>query len=237
MGKKWTNETKILFEKKKEHGISRLTIACCSGHKNNKYQLIYDGKHVGFFSSWVDAFQIIDEIPQKGIELVRDENRIIKKTLEEDNGKLRCYRCHEFKDKEFFKWGHKYCKDCVLLQKKEYYYLKKYEISTNRYSSFENYFQTLLNKRGRKYFLTLDDLMSVLESQNYKCAITQQDFELTKGSPKIPSIDRIIPSKNGGQYNKDNIQIIWHGLNSFKSAWSMEFLYECCEYIYSNRLR
>ena len=59
----------------------------------------------------------------------------------------------------------------------------------------------LINKRDRKDYFSLDDLMSVLERQNYKCAITGQEFELKKYSPKIPSIDRINPKKNGGLMN------------------------------------
>lgn len=60
MGKKWTNETKILFQKKKELGINKLTIANCKQYPNNPYQLIFNGSHVAFFPDWNTAFKSID---------------------------------------------------------------------------------------------------------------------------------------------------------------------------------
>jgi hypothetical protein len=235
MGKKWTDETRILFEKKKELGISKLTIAYCKQYTNNKYQLVYDGSHVGFFKTWSDAFQIIDEIDKKGIEVVRSENRRIIKELKKNGEQLLCYRCNNFRDIVDFKWGHKYCTKCALEQKKDYYYLNKYEISSNKYLSYEKYFKGLISKRGRSNFITVEDLINLLKKQNYKCAITKQDFVMEKGNPKLPSIDRIVPGNQNGEYNIDNIQIIWHGLNAFKSVWSMDFIYECCEHIIKNR--
>ena len=112
--------------------------------------------------------------------------------------------------------------------------MNKYNLNLNRYSSFEKYFQSLMNKRNRKDYFSINDLMSVLEKQNYKCVITGQDFELKSGSPKLPSIDRIKPKKNGGTYELDNIQIIWHSINMFKSTWDMGFLLECSKHIINN---
>ena len=234
MGKKWTNETKILFEKKKELGINRLTIANCKKYSNNPYQLIFDGSHVAFFPDWNTAFKAIDEVVEKGIEFVRDKNRRILKNLETTETEMKCYRCEQFKSKDLFKWNHKYCNECALKDKKNYYYLNKYEISSNKYSSFETYFKSLVNKRKRSDFFTVENLMEVLKRQNFKCAITKQDFELVKGSPKLPSIDRINPKSNGGSYSLDNIQIVWHGVNAFKSNWTMGFLLECAKHIVEN---
>lgn len=117
MGKKWTDRTKILYEKKKELGIKKLTIANCKQYPNNPFQLVFDGKHVGFFKTWHDAFEIIDEILEKGIEKVREENRRVLKKILSENGKLLCYRCSIYKDSSMFKWGHKYCTDCAHDQK------------------------------------------------------------------------------------------------------------------------
>jgi hypothetical protein len=234
MGKKWTNETKILFQKKKDLGISKLTIANCKQYSKNPYHLVFDGKHVAFFPSWNDAFDAIDQVVEKGIEIVRNKNKRVLKELKCLNGDFLCYRCEEYKPESSFKWGHKYCTDCALEQKKDYYYLNKYNLNLNRYSSFEKYFQSLMNKRNRKDYFSINDLMSVLEKQNYKCAITGQDFELKNGSPKLPSIDRIKPKKNGGTYELDNIQIIWHSINMFKSIWNMSFLLECSKHIINN---
>ena len=38
----------------------------------------------------------------------------------------------------------------------------------------------------------------------------------------------------GGDYSLDNIQIVWHGVNAFKSNWTMEFLLECSKHIVEN---
>jgi hypothetical protein len=235
MGKKWTDETRILFEKKKELGISRLSIALCNNYTINKYQLIYDGVLVGSFKTWQDAFQTIDDVKERGIKIVRSENRRILKELEKNGDQLLCYRCNTYRNTEDFKWGHKYCNNCAMEQKKEYYYLNKYEISSNKYLSYEKYFRGLINKRGRSNFISVEDLIGLLEKQDYKCAITKQDFVMEKGSPKLPSIDRIIPGNDNGTYTIDNVQIIWHGLNAFKNVWSMDFIYECCEHIMKNR--
>jgi hypothetical protein len=234
MGKKWTNETKILHEKKKELGIKKLTIAQCKQYPNNPYQLIFDGSHVAFFPDWNTAFSVIDEVFEMGVGFVRDKNKRVLKNLETKGDQMKCYRCNNFKNKDLFKWGHKYCNECALEDKKEYYYLNKYEISSNKYSCFENYLSSLINKRDRKDFFDIDDLMNVLKKQDYKCAITKQDFELVKGSPKLPSIDRIKPKSEGGDYSLDNIQIVWHGVNAFKSNWTMGFLLECSKHIVEN---
>ena len=234
MGKKWTNETKILFQKKRELGISRLTIANCKQYTQNPYQLVFDGKHVAFFPTWNEAFNAIDEVVENGIEIVRNKNKRISKDLIYLDGKFLCYRCEKYKEESSFKWGHKYCNECALEQKKDYYYLNKYNMNLNKYSSFERYLQSLINKRDRKDYFSLNDLMSILKKQNYKCAITGQEFELKKGSPKLPSIDRINPKKNGGTYELDNIQLIWHSINMFKSVWDMDFLLECSKFIIEN---
>jgi len=231
MGKKWTNETKILFEKKKELGITRLTIAHCKQYPINPYQLVYDGNHVGFFPSWEEAFSVIDDVHSCGIISVRNRYKRIQKEIISEGDKIKCYRCGEFKEESSFKWMHKYCEECGSKMKKDYYYINKYEISKNRYSSFKNYFSTLMNKKNRKSFFSIDDLMNLLEEQNYKCAITKQDFVLEKNNPKLPSIDRINPEFNGGDYSIDNIQIVWNGLNAFKNKWDMQFLKECAKYL------
>jgi len=236
MGKKWTNQTKILHGKKKELGIKKLTIANCKKYPNNPYQLIFDGVHVAFFPDWNKAFSAIDEVVKNGIDFVREINKRVIKNLEINDGQMRCYRCNMFKHIDSFKYGHKYCYDCVLQEKKEYYYLNKYKISKNRYSSFESYLNSLIGKRDRKEFFSLEDLMDILKRQDYKCAITRQEFELKKNSPKLPSIDRINPKSNGGDYSLDNIQLVWHGVNSFKSNWSMDFLIECSKHIVNNNV-
>lgn len=234
MGNKWSDNTKILYEKKKELGIKKLTIANYKKYPNNPYQLIFDGKHVAFFPDWITAFYSIDEVVEKGIDFVRDKNKRVLKKVEIIDGQVLCYRCNTLKDKESFKYDHKYCYDCTLTDKKKYYYLNKYKISNNKYASFESYLTSLISKRNRSDFFNIDDLMNILKRQNYKCAITKQDFELFKGSPKLPSIDRIKPKSEGGDYNLENIQIVWHGVNAFKSNWTIDFLFECSKYIVEN---
>jgi hypothetical protein len=235
MGKKWTEKTKILFEKKKELNLNKLTIAYMKQYTNNPYQLVYEGKHVAFFPTWESAFDSIDKVYECGVEIVRNDNKRIKKEEIISDNKMLCYRCNQFYEFNFFKGGHKYCVNCELKHKKEHYYLNKYKLNENKYSTFERYLSSLLCKRHRNKYFNIDDLMLILKKQNYRCAITGQEFELKKGSPKLPSIDRIIPKKNGGEYNLDNIQIIWHSINMFKSVYDLEFLIECSEYIICNK--
>lgn len=235
MGKKWNDKTRILFEKKRELNIKKLTIAFYKIYPNNPYQLIFEGKHIAFFPTWEDAFLCIDDVVKYGIEKVRNENKRILKSILINGDSLLCYRCNKMREKEMFKWGHKYCNDCAKDQKKEYYYINKYSKSLDKYSSYEKYFQSLINKSNRKSYFSVSDLMDVLKKQNYKCALTGEDFILEKNNPKLPSIDRINPKAMGGEYNLENIQIIWHGLNSFKNMWSVDFIIESAKLICNKR--
>ena len=65
----------------------------------------------------------------------------------------------------------------------------------------------------RKNRLSKDEIKEILESQNYKCKITQYNFLDTENPLLRPSIDRI-DSEIG--YIKENCQIICTGLNLMK---------------------
>jgi late competence protein required for DNA uptake (superfamily II DNA/RNA helicase) len=93
----------------------------------------FDGSHVAFFPDWNTAFTVIDEVFEMGVDFVRDKNKRVLKNLETKDDQMKCYRCNNFKNKDLFKWGHIYCNECALEDKKQYYYLNKYEISSNKY--------------------------------------------------------------------------------------------------------
>ena len=81
------------------------------------------------------------------------------------------------------------------------------------------------------------------ESQNWKCAITGVELEFTRGgtyfrnmwcNPNSCVIDRIDSSKG---YTKDNIQLLTHKANMWKSDFSNEELKQLCEQFLSTHTK
>ena len=88
----------------------------------------------------------------------------------------------------------------------------------------------LLYAAGRKRDkLTRNDLLEVLESQNYKCAISGIDLtcSLEKGTRfwTNASVDRIVA---GGPYTKENIQLVCRAVNSWRSDLPVDVFLEVC---------
>lgn len=81
------------------------------------------------------------------------------------------------------------------------------------------YLQRLKCGKARKN-LTTDDLVELLEKQNYRCALSGEPLTCTLGRGMInftnASIDRIEP---GSEYSKDNIRLVCRIANVMK--WNM----------------
>lgn len=107
---------------------------------------------------------------------------------------------------------------------------KQYKLITNNWS---RYLSRLLYSAGRrKDSLTRDDLLDLLEKQNYKCALSGVELTclLEKGKRfwTNASVDRI---KAGGPYTKDNVQLVCRGLNSWRSSIPVEEFIWWCEQV------
>jgi len=101
------------------------------------------------------------------------------------------------------------------------------EISGN----WKRYVSRLLYCGGRKRDgLTREDILDLLEQQDYKCALSgiPMTCNLKKGVkfPYNVSIDRI---DAGGSYSKDNIQLVCKSLNSFRNNTSLDEFIALCK--------
>lgn len=124
------------------------------------------------------------------------------------------------------------CNDCMAERRKSTYLNGGKEYIYNRiYGSYKKYFRAQLNRRGRKKTLSVDECLEILKKQNYKCSLTNLDFELEANSPYLPTLDRI---KNGGEYNKDNVRIVCNAANSFRNKWNDSVFFEICRRVSEN---
>jgi len=139
--------------------------------------------------------------------------------------------------KEFEAKNRLYCSDVC---KGKY----KYEVgAVTTKSQYENisgnwvrYLSRLLYAAGRKRDkLSRDELLILLEKQNYKCAISGLDLtcQLEKGVRcwTNASVDRI---DAGGPYTKDNIQLVCRAVNSWRSDMPLELFITVCKAVANN---
>lgn len=100
--------------------------------------------------------------------------------------------------------------------------------------SWPRYLLRLTYPKGREE-LTVQDLMAILEKQDYKCAISGVTLtkQLNKGMKHFTnaSVDRIIP---GGPYTLDNIRLVCRIVNVMKWNMSDAELKEWCRRILNN---
>jgi hypothetical protein len=101
------------------------------------------------------------------------------------------------------------------------------EISGN----WSRYLSRLLYAAGRKRDnLTREDLLAVLERQNYCCAISGLPLtcQLKLGTRvwSNASVDRI---EAGGSYSKENIQLVCRSVNSWRSDMPLDLFKEVCK--------
>lgn len=76
--------------------------------------------------------------------------------------------------------------------------------------------------KGFEFDLTVDIIFAFIHAQNFKCAVTGTEFDISESrkyhrSPCAPSIDR---KDNGKGYTLDNIQIVVAWYNLLKNEWS-----------------
>jgi hypothetical protein len=75
-----------------------------------------------------------------------------------------------------------------------------------------------LGKSAAQVTLTLDEAMSVLREQDYRCALTRLRFYSLSGDsygPSRPSIDRI---QHAGPYSLGNVRVVLLGVNSLRGT-------------------
>ena len=83
--------------------------------------------------------------------------------------------------------------------------------------------QGIRRRVGNLEVITLGELRRVLESQNYRCALTNQ--ELTADNF---ALDHIIPLANGGDFSESNCQIVAAEVNRAKHTMSQDAFIEMC---------
>lgn len=95
--------------------------------------------------------------------------------------------------------------------------------------NWNRYFSRLCQKSLRREVLTVQDCLTVLERQQYRCALTGEVLtcKLEKGvwCPTNASIDRIVPK---GPYSLGNVQIVCVAVNSFRRDLSVEDFINWC---------
>lgn len=169
----------------------------------------------------------------------KEKNRVRIKPFNE-KGELYCHRCKTYKPvSEFYEnssstksrnYYSNNCKNCESERHKEYR-----ETHTNDNSQI--FFRDLATGcRGRAYrsegkfecTITKDDLISLYEKQNHKCALSGIEMTTIKGSGKFPnnaSVDRIDAGKD---YSIDNIRLVCNHVNMMRSNLSdNDLLYYC----------
>lgn len=163
-----------------------------------------------------------------------------------EEGLLYCKRCKTYKPiTEFYenssnvkcrKYYSNNCKTCEYERKKIAKEASYEEISKERF------FSVLLSgckTRALQYnkfacTLTVEDLLEIWDRQQGKCAISGLPMTIIRGRGKMmmnASIDRIIP---GGDYSKDNVQLVCSHVNMMRSNLSIEELIEFCKAIVNN---
>lgn len=95
--------------------------------------------------------------------------------------------------------------------------------------NWKRYFSRLLGRSSRKNSITTDELLALLDKQNFKCALSGIDLTCTLEKGKRfktnASIDRI---NAGKEYTIDNIQLVCSALNSWRSDTDLkEFIWFC----------
>lgn len=127
----------------------------------------------------------------------------------------------------------KYCSDSCRALSKQTTEGQYKRISGN----WELYVNRLIWAGGKKRkSLTPEMVLSILEAQDYKCALTGVELtcllEKGKDFPTNVSIDRI---EAGGPYIPDNIQLVCKAVNKFRSNLPLdEFIWWCNKVVETN---
>lgn len=128
-------------------------------------------------------------------------------------------------------------KFCSVQCKGKWKYITGSGSTENQYKEISGnwvrYLSRLMYYNGRKRDdLSREILLEVLESQNYKCALSgvKLTCSLERGTRTWTnaSIDRI---EAGGPYTKENIQLVCRGLNSWRSSIPVKDFIWWCEQV------
>ena len=137
------------------------------------------------------------------------------------NGK--CTRCGAI-----VKINNKRCKKCISREhaqkkRREAYTYSKEQLIEHRIKLIIGGIKSRAEKKHLEINIDFNFIMELLQKQNYRCAISNIEFEWTKYQPigrgyhrneKSMSIDRI---DNGKGYTKDNVWLITTHMNTIKN--------------------
>jgi hypothetical protein len=125
-------------------------------------------------------------------------------------------------------------KFCSRTCKNSYNHRHKYNYAYHRKcrsANPRNFMSQLLSYGDRRKTLDIDFLVGLYEKQGGLCAISKQPMTHTAGGGRNPSnisIDRIDNSKG---YERDNVQLVCHLVNTMKTHYTVETLIEWCGHV------
>lgn len=133
--------------------------------------------------------------------------------------------------------SHKYC----TLQCKKLMGRGAWDSTSAQYArisgKWDKYFARLLTFK-RRNTLTVEDMLSLLETQNYRCALSGEEMTCTlergKRCGTNASIDRIDPK---GPYSVENVQLVCSAVNKFRVDQSVEEFVSWCQKVAAHALR
>lgn len=112
--------------------------------------------------------------------------------------------------------------------------VRQYELISG---NWRKYLNRLLQNRGRKATLNLDDCLALLERQRYRCALTGTRLtcrlQQGKRTNTNASIDRINPKKG---YHLSNIQIVCVAVNRLRVDMSVREFHTWCRKVVDHAL-
>lgn len=228
-----TSNTKLGMEMFKEiDGTTYKLCTKCLKYKpmTSKYFYKRDKVKCGFNSTCIEC------------DKNKEKDRIRIKPFNE-KGELYCQRCKTYKHiSEFYenasstKSRNYYSNNCKSCESERHRIYRE----THRNDNIEIFFRDLATGcRGRAYrsegkfncSIDKNDLITLYEIQEHKCALSGIEMTTIKGSGQFPnnaSVDRINPGKD---YSIDNIRLVCNHVNMMKSNLSDEDLLNYCRCI------
>ena len=110
--------------------------------------------------------------------------------------------------------------------------IKKNDGKTTNYTGTDFYtgkeyaaWKSSCKRRGYKWDITKDFLVSLFKNQKGKCALSGVELEYLKQSPYRPSLDRIDSEKD---YTEDNVQFVCSIINVMKNKFTEKTFIDMC---------